>query len=109
MVLISSLFRFQLPATIEEETDQPRFCRVIMPDGSTTVVGTKQGQTINYILGKLCEKRGLSIATVDVFLLGSDKVRWSFGLGLIKSQSEQFLQLSNAVQALLFVLFKWNF
>jgi hypothetical protein len=45
-----------------------------MPDGSTTVVGTRQGQTINYILGKLCEKRGLSVASVDVFLLGSEKV-----------------------------------
>ncbi|XP_052261018.1 uncharacterized protein LOC127865158 isoform X8 [Dreissena polymorpha] len=65
--------QIELPDTIEEEPEQPRFCRVIMPDGSTTVVGTKQGQTISYILGKLCEKRGLSIASVDVFLLGSDK------------------------------------
>ncbi|XP_060602974.1 regulator of G-protein signaling 12-like isoform X4 [Ruditapes philippinarum] len=63
----------EVPETIEEEPDQPRFCRVIMPDGSTTVVGTRQGQTINYILGKLCEKRGLSVASVDVFLLGSEK------------------------------------
>lgn len=45
-----------------------------MPDGSTTVVGAKQGQTINYVLGKMLDKRGLSIASVDVFLLGSDKV-----------------------------------
>ncbi|XP_045189698.2 regulator of G-protein signaling 12-like isoform X2 [Mercenaria mercenaria] len=63
----------EVPETIEEEPEQPRFCRVIMPDGSTTVVGTRQGQTINYILGKLCEKRGLSVASVDVFLLGSEK------------------------------------
>ena len=64
----------QLPETIDEEPEQPRFCRVIMPDGSTTVVGAKQGQTINYVLGKMLDKRGLSIASVDVFLLGSDKV-----------------------------------
>ncbi|KAL4231489.1 termination of G-protein coupled receptor signaling pathway [Mactra antiquata] len=66
--------KVEVPATIaEEEPEQPRFCRVIMPDGSTTVVGTKQGQTINYILGKLCEKRGFNIASVDVFLLGNEK------------------------------------
>jgi len=63
-----------VPDTIDEEPEQPRFCRVIMPDGSTAVVGTKQGQTISYVLGKLCERRGLSIASVDVFLLGSEKV-----------------------------------
>lgn len=67
--------KFQVPETIDEEPEQPRFCRVIMPDGSTTVVGTRQGQTINYVLGKLCEKRGLSVASVDVFLLGSEKVK----------------------------------
>lgn len=52
-----------------------KFCRVILPDGSTTVVCTKPGQNIRTVLGRLCEKRGLSIAAVDVFLLGSDKVR----------------------------------
>ena len=71
----STLFCFkQLPETIEDESETPKFCRVIMPDGSTTVVGTRQGQTIHYILGKLCEKRGLAIASVDVLLLGSDMV-----------------------------------
>ena len=51
-----------------------KFCRVIMPDGSTTVVCARPGQTIRTVLGKLCDKRSLSIAGVDVFLLGSDKV-----------------------------------
>ncbi|XP_052771613.1 regulator of G-protein signaling loco-like isoform X3 [Mya arenaria] len=67
------LAQIAVPATIDEEAEQPRFCRVIMPDGSTTVVGTRHGQSIHHILGKLCEKRSLSIASVDVFLLGSDK------------------------------------
>ena len=53
---------------------QFKFCRVVLPDGSTTVVCAKPGQTIRAVLGKLCEKRGLSIAAVDVFMLGADKV-----------------------------------
>ncbi|KAK3595317.1 hypothetical protein CHS0354_004469 [Potamilus streckersoni] len=55
------------------DAEQPKFCRVILPDGSTTVVCAKAGQTINNVLGKLCEKRSISIASVDIFLLGSDK------------------------------------
>ncbi|KAH9503248.1 hypothetical protein Btru_068556 [Bulinus truncatus] len=50
-----------------------KFCRIVMPDGSTTVVCAKPGQTSRSVLSKLCEKRSLSIASVDVFLLGSDK------------------------------------
>ena len=79
-MLFSGFVFFQPPETIEEEPEHPKFCRVIMPDGSTTVVGAKQGQTINYVLGKMLDKRGLSIASVDVFLVGSDKVRDSLDL-----------------------------
>ncbi|XP_055901258.1 regulator of G-protein signaling loco-like isoform X2 [Biomphalaria glabrata] len=50
-----------------------KFCRIVMPDGSTTVVCAKPGQTCRSVLSKLCEKRSISIASVDVFLLGSDK------------------------------------
>ncbi|XP_021378648.1 regulator of G-protein signaling 12-like isoform X2 [Mizuhopecten yessoensis] len=57
----------------KEADDSVKFCRVILPDGSTTVVCAKPGQRIRSVLGKLCDKRSLSIAAVDVFLLGSDK------------------------------------
>ncbi|KAK3095243.1 hypothetical protein FSP39_012078 [Pinctada imbricata] len=57
----------------EVEDKDVKFCRVILPDGSTTVVCTKPGQTIRAVLGKLCDKRGLSIAAVEVLFLGSDK------------------------------------
>ncbi|XP_059145141.1 regulator of G-protein signaling 12-like isoform X2 [Physella acuta] len=50
-----------------------KFCRIVMPDGSTTVVCAKPGQTSRSVLSKLCEKRSVSIASVDVFLLGSDQ------------------------------------
>ncbi|KAL3863634.1 hypothetical protein ACJMK2_005384 [Sinanodonta woodiana] len=66
-----STTRNEEPAPDTDE--QPKFCRVILPDGSTTVVCTRAGQTINIVLGKLCEKRNMTIASVDIFLLGSDK------------------------------------
>ncbi|KAL5022712.1 hypothetical protein ScPMuIL_001867 [Solemya velum] len=50
-----------------------KFCRVVLPDGATTVVCARPGQSIKNVLGKLCHKRGLSIAAADVFLVGSDK------------------------------------
>ncbi|KAL3863633.1 hypothetical protein ACJMK2_005383 [Sinanodonta woodiana] len=58
---------------VKGKAKKPKFCRVIFPDGSTTILRTKAGQTINKVLGKICEKRNISIATVDIFLLGSDK------------------------------------
>ncbi|XP_046335041.2 regulator of G-protein signaling 12-like isoform X2 [Haliotis rufescens] len=72
-----STMRKEVFQTKEEMRDpnegQFKFCRVVLPDGSTTVVCAKPGQSSRSVLGKLCEKRGLSIAAVDVFLLGSDK------------------------------------
>lgn len=67
---------------LQSEGDKPeneenlKFCRVILPDGSTTVVYAKQGQTIRHVLSALCEKRNMSVAAIDVFLLGSDRVRF---------------------------------
>ncbi|CAL1543696.1 unnamed protein product [Lymnaea stagnalis] len=62
---------------LKELKDAPevnfKFCRIVMPDGSTTVVCAKPGQTSRSVLSKLCEKRSISIASVDVFLLGSDR------------------------------------
>ncbi|XP_056005277.1 regulator of G-protein signaling 12-like isoform X4 [Ostrea edulis] len=75
-----STMRKEVQANTKETKDKDgteeknlKFCRVILPDGSTTVVCTKPGQNVRTVLGRLCEKRGLSIAAVDVFLLGSDK------------------------------------
>ncbi|KAK3595315.1 hypothetical protein CHS0354_004468 [Potamilus streckersoni] len=58
---------------VPDAAENPKFCCLILPDGSTTVVCTKAGQTIKKVLGKICEKRNISLASVDIFLLGSDK------------------------------------
>ena len=51
-----------------------RFCRVVMPDLSTTVVSTGTNSAIRSVIGNLCEKRSMSIASVEIFLAGSDTV-----------------------------------
>ena len=65
-----------------------------MPDGSTTVVCAKPGQTSRSVLGKLCEKRSVSLASMDVFLLGADQVSFHFTyekmINLIKIENLYF-------------------
>jgi hypothetical protein len=75
MIEIVLIFVSQTKDKDAPEEKNVKFCRVILPDGSTTVVCAKPGQNVRTVLGRLCEKRSLSIAAVDVFLLGSDKVR----------------------------------
>ncbi|CAG5131037.1 unnamed protein product [Candidula unifasciata] len=64
---------FQQKEVVGGPESQVKFCRVILPDGSTTVVCAKPGQTSRSVLSKLCEKRSISISNVDVFLVGTDK------------------------------------
>ncbi len=52
-----------------------KFCRVILPDNSTTVIAAKAGLSVRCSLQKLCERRHISLAAIDVFQVGSDKVR----------------------------------
>ncbi len=51
-----------------------KFCRVILPDNSTTVIAAKAGLSVRASLLKLCERRHISLAAIDVFQVGSDKV-----------------------------------
>ena len=53
-----------------------KFCRMILPDGSTTVVYAKSGQTIRSVLHKQCERRNMQMSAMEVFHVGSDKVRY---------------------------------
>lgn len=56
-----------------ETEDGCRFCRVILPDGSMTVVYVMPGQTIKTVMSNLCDKCSLSFSDIDVFLVGSEK------------------------------------
>ncbi|KAK8770005.1 hypothetical protein V5799_013527 [Amblyomma americanum] len=47
--------------------------RVILPDGSSTVVRVHRGETVGAMLMLLLQKRSLTYSVVDIFIAGSDK------------------------------------
>lgn len=49
-------------------------CRVILPDGSTTVVPTSQTESIRDVITRLFDKRALRYSSYDVLILGTDEV-----------------------------------
>lgn len=49
-------------------------CRVLLSNGSTTVVQIKDGEAIHQLIGRLLEKRGLSYSSYEVFTNKHPKV-----------------------------------
>lgn len=49
-------------------------CRVILPDGSTTVVTTSQTDSIKDVVTRLLDKRALRYSNYDVLILATDEV-----------------------------------
>ncbi|GFY46654.1 regulator of G-protein signaling loco [Trichonephila inaurata madagascariensis] len=47
------------------------YCRVILPDLSTTVVRTQKGETVGEMLLKLLERRSLTYNAVEAYIVGS--------------------------------------
>lgn len=47
--------------------------RIVLPDGSSTVVRMHRGETVGAMLTLLLQKRSLNYSAVDVFVAGSDK------------------------------------
>ena len=45
-----------------------------LPDGSVYTMMVKAGFSIKEMLSEFCEKQGINIAAVDLFLVGGDKV-----------------------------------
>ena len=56
------------------ESESFQFCRVVLPDHSSTILLCKEGQTLRQALIQLCERRHLSFVAHEVFLGGGDKV-----------------------------------
>ena len=55
-------------------------CRVILPDGSTTVVTTSQTESIKDVVTRLLDKRALRYSNYDVLILATDEVCVAFCL-----------------------------
>ncbi|KAL0099996.1 hypothetical protein PUN28_019465 [Cardiocondyla obscurior] len=49
-------------------------CRVILPDGSTTVVTTNQTESIKDVITRLLDKRALRYSNYDVLILATDEM-----------------------------------
>ncbi|KAK3710769.1 hypothetical protein QZH41_016752, partial [Actinostola sp. cb2023] len=55
------------------ESEVFQFCRVILPDHSSTIMTAKQGQTLRQALTQLYERRHMSFVAADVFISGSER------------------------------------
>ncbi|NXG21695.1 RGS12 protein, partial [Grallaria varia] len=63
----------RLPAFVPEKDKSPKYCCINLPDGSSSKMAVKSGFSIKEVLSGLCEKHGINIAAVDLFLVGGDK------------------------------------
>ena len=64
-------------AAASTRSEDQRFLRVAMPDGSATVIYAKPNTTVRAAIAKLCERRKLDINMVDVYAQKTNKVRRS--------------------------------
>ncbi|NXY40463.1 RGS12 protein, partial [Ceuthmochares aereus] len=63
----------RLPAFLPDKDKSPKYCCINLPDGSSSKMAVKSGFSIKEVLSGLCEKHGINIAAVDLFLVGGDK------------------------------------
>lgn len=73
-----SSYEGHLNETKEIHTKCTGLCRVILPDGSTTVVPTCQTETIKEVVTRLLDKRALRFSNYDVLVLATDEVSVTF-------------------------------
>ncbi|XP_072476180.1 regulator of G-protein signaling 12 isoform X5 [Notamacropus eugenii] len=59
--------------SVTEKDKSSKHCCINLPDGTSCVVVVKSGFSIKEILSGLCEKHGINVAAVDLFLVGGDK------------------------------------
>ncbi|TSL04397.1 Regulator of G-protein signaling 14 [Bagarius yarrelli] len=50
-----------------------KYCCVFLPDGTASLTPARPGITIRHMLTGLCEKRGLPLSDIIIFLQGKDK------------------------------------
>ncbi|KAM4673616.1 regulator of G-protein signaling 12 isoform 3-T3 [Amazona ochrocephala] len=63
----------RVPAFVPDKEKSPKYCCVNLPDGSSSKMAVKSGFSIKEMLSGVCEKHGINIAAVDLFLVGGDK------------------------------------
>ncbi|XP_023572130.1 regulator of G-protein signaling 14 isoform X6 [Octodon degus] len=70
----SQSHRKSLGSTEGETESQPgRYCCVYLPDGTASLALARPGLTIRDMLAGICEKRGLSLPDIKVYLVGNEQ------------------------------------
>ncbi|XP_034233546.1 regulator of G-protein signaling loco-like isoform X3 [Thrips palmi] len=73
LALRGSLSRQSVTSGDTSERENSSLCRVILPDGATTVVQTKYNETVSDLVQRLLEKRGLNYQHFQVFVGSNPK------------------------------------
>lgn len=72
----SSLSSFDAVLSVEStesQSQRSQLCRVILPNGATTIVQTRGTETIRELVERLLEKRALPYTCFEVYVSGSNK------------------------------------
>ncbi len=77
-------FQYQLISTLLLQVEKlvarsadgsvDKYCCVFLPDGTASLTPARPGVTIRNMLTGLCEKRGLPLSDIIIYLHGKDKV-----------------------------------
>lgn len=57
----------------EGESRPGKYCCVYLPDGTASLVLARPGLTIRAMMASICEKRGLSLPDIKVYLVGNEQ------------------------------------
>ncbi|XP_004401470.1 PREDICTED: regulator of G-protein signaling 14 [Odobenus rosmarus divergens] len=57
----------------ESESRTGKYCCVYLPDGTASLALARSGLTIRAMLAGICEKRGLSLPDIKVYLVGNEQ------------------------------------
>ncbi|KFO34086.1 regulator of G-protein signaling 14 [Fukomys damarensis] len=57
----------------ESESRPGKYCCVYLPDGTASLALARPGLTIREMLASICEKRGLSLPDIKVYLVGNEQ------------------------------------
>lgn len=71
-------------STSEFKTTADKYCCVFLPDGTASLTPARPGITIRHMLTGLCEKRGLPLCDIIIYLQGKEKVCPHLQLHLLK-------------------------
>ncbi|XP_038256091.1 regulator of G-protein signaling 12 isoform X3 [Dermochelys coriacea] len=63
----------RVSASMPDKEKSSKCCCINLPDGSSCKMIVKSGFSVKEMLTGLCEKHGINIAAVDLFLVGGDK------------------------------------